>query len=124
MLTCEENPPAPLRQSKILCVQDIHIDDTVRLACGGLADPGYYGVVRLDVRSIDEEAGYASKSDVVVLSDGRRVYKNDARTLPNGVVIHINNYDDELEALEAEEDTFVGPVAPHPAPTIQTQIAA
>lgn len=104
--------------------EDIHIDDTVRLACGGLADPGYYRVVRLDVRSIDEGADYASKSDVVVLSDGRRVYKNDARTLPNGVVVHVNNYDDELEALEAEEDTFVGPVAPHPAPIIQTQIAA
>lgn len=104
--------------------EDIHIDDTVRLACGGLADPGYGRLVRLDVRSIDEEADYASESDVVVLSDGRQVYKHDARTLPNGVVVHVNDYDDELEALEAEEDTFVGPVAPHPAPIIQTQIAA
>lgn len=103
---------------------DIHIDDTVRLACGGLADPDYYRVFRLDVRSIDKEADYASESDVVVLSDGRQVYKNDTRTLPNGVVVHVDDYDDELEALEAEEDTFVGPVAPHPAPTIQTQIAA
>ena len=55
-----------------------HLDDLVRLACGSMAYDGHPDITRLDEESKGEEAVWAHDDDVVTLSDGRKVYCDDA----------------------------------------------